>query len=817
MKIIKIMISVLLAALFVSLAPAQVFADSQVEYIAEVKIGMDKDASDAAAALEGYTILKDGDGNYADLNNNAGGGFGSKGDKVVYLGYKTTTDRSEAITDLAVMNMKGGYSVEDYEVLMETQMKSQIIPFVDTFLAVIREYRENVASDNPENKTRADYVRSLLNKLTDDDCGGAGLGDLLLNETKYEMGDEAYNALSDDEKKNHADILTIVAQANGQATILLENLLVKASDPGEDTWIDRFAGITYDDLVESVGMLPSEAEAELSKAYYDDAMKLLGSWDALYTDLCEKEESLARVEEGPAVDYAQMEEKYKDYDLETAEASEVGEAITDVLETDAAKIEQAKDFGTVAIFDYLQCIDYGDGTLLDFFMRDEDEVADDITSLYPLIASLSDGQRAGLSLISLRELILMTQCDESLLDETGFDEQESVSIYEGVNRDIYQKGAVALTSDALRQKADVLAEQTFSGMSFLTGLMIGVSALSVAGFIASAVYTVRQHIHNAAMEALAGRIADLENAVVQSQRRLDGIQKTIAQLSYRSNGGFDLNAYLNLKNAYSGAQPAEVSPQLKQALADEAFEKAAINANRENISTLQEQMANSGNNNAQALVSNKLMIGMGIAAVVITGITLWLSYRDLVNHYKVTFTPIPFYMIDEKDLVAYDENGDKIVLKNQSAYYAAVTCNRTDKDEMFDELGVCADLNGDVGKQWLALYAVKNETEKPILATSLKVVTDSDELPAGYETGIHMFGSESAFNLNNSLYVWNSGADSVFVYFQRDSASSSTAAGTAFTNGVAAVTGVGGLALGAAAAVLIMKLTGRKKKSTAAA
>ena len=219
-------IAVILAVLVMAIMPAQVFADSLPEYISEVKvyIGDYKDAE-----KEGFKILNGDNGNPIDLNQGAGGGLGSKGDKAVYLGYKTTTKASEAITDLALMNMKGGYSVAEYEALMETQMKSQIIPFVDSFLVTINEYRENYKNGTDENKQKAEYVYEALNKFIDDDTG-KGLGDLLLNETKYEMGDKAYNALSDEQKKEHADILTIIAQSNGKATLMMENLLVRAAD-----------------------------------------------------------------------------------------------------------------------------------------------------------------------------------------------------------------------------------------------------------------------------------------------------------------------------------------------------------------------------------------------------------------------------------------------------------------------------------------------------------------------------------------------------------------------------------------------------------
>ncbi len=146
-KITVIFTALLLALVIAGALPAYVFADSIPEYISEVKIGMGKKPEEAKSALDGFKILSDEKGNPVDLNQDAGGGLGSKGEKIVYLGYKTTTDPSEAITDLALMNMKGKYSVEEYDALMEYQMKSQIIPLVDNFLAAIDEYRANLESE----------------------------------------------------------------------------------------------------------------------------------------------------------------------------------------------------------------------------------------------------------------------------------------------------------------------------------------------------------------------------------------------------------------------------------------------------------------------------------------------------------------------------------------------------------------------------------------------------------------------------------------------------------------------------------------------
>ena len=122
-------------------------------------------------------------------------------------------------------------------------------------------------------------------------------------------------------------------------------------------------------------------------------------------------------------------------------------------------------------------------------------------------------------------------------------------------------------------------------------------------------------------------------------------------------------------------------------------------------------------------------------------------------------------------------------------------------------------MNGDVGKQWLALYAQKSEVAAPILASSLLVKVKDTNIPAGYKTGIHLFGSGSAANLNNELYDWNSGAPSIMIYFKTAEAAKPGAAGSNFTAGGLAVAGVAGLGIGAVVTALASKVVSKKKKT----
>ena len=783
-KALTSFIAVLLAVIMAVMNPAKALASNTAEtvYLSEIRVGMGKSSSEAENALEGYTIITDDKGNKVDFNSNAGGGLGSKGEKVVYIGFKTTTNRKDAITDIALMNMKGSYSIDDYDTLMKDYINDQIIPFVDGFYAAIKEYRENYNSSFPANKARADYVHDLLNKITDDDCGGAALGDLLLNKTKYEMFDEDYNALSDEEKKQHLDIVTLFAQANGRAVLIIENLLTRAADTNKNTWIDRFTEKTYEDLLEDTGLSLSTAKKELDKLYYDDSMKILDMWDVLREQLLGADQDQEYLDNMEAQDNSEVEEKIRAAENNCTEKT-LSDAYAAAVENANETLEIYDKLCNVAARDFLSAVEYGDGTLYDFFTQTAEDVESDITVLYPLTKALSNGQKAGLEFVSLRELVLIGGTDEKGYKNQAADSFAGGSVYEGVDRGIYQKGGVGMTTDA-RRSGKSPAEDDSSGSLFhwYTYAMMGLAGAAAIGCITT--FVVNRIVNVSKINFWT----DYMNRVFTS-------------------GTVDNDFYMmGLENIWLKNQN-ELNIAKSEWVANAAAEDKALTESA--ISYFQ----------GRSSMCKWLGTGLGIAMIIITAITVYLSYRDMVNHYKVEFTPIPRYMVDEKDITAFNEYGEKILIRNQAAYYKAALCNRKSSDEYYNIVGDVADLNGDVGKQWLAIYYAKNEAEMPVLANSLKVVTGNSQIPANYSKGVHMFGVGATENINNTLYVWNSSARSIYLYYQLDTKSASLA-GSGFSAGTVALSGGAGLAVGALASGLFLRASGknrRKEEETEAA
>ena len=92
-----------------ALAQEDSLAAKEEVYLKSVKLeeGSKEDAK-AALAADGYIFL--------DQNLNEG-----TGQKGVWLGYQTTTDPTQAIYDMKLMNMKGGFTLTSMKEALATQ------------------------------------------------------------------------------------------------------------------------------------------------------------------------------------------------------------------------------------------------------------------------------------------------------------------------------------------------------------------------------------------------------------------------------------------------------------------------------------------------------------------------------------------------------------------------------------------------------------------------------------------------------------------------------------------------------------------------
>ena len=860
-KIPKVILTLLLVIALALTASAQVVgaADGGKRYISEVKLGCGATAEEASKQLlsEGYTILSSGD-SYVDLNQGGSSknSLMRKGEAVVYLGYKTTDNADEAITDLATMNMKGGYSFADYQKLIEEHKEQVIKPFIEKFMGTVKEYRENYNGDNADNKAKATVIHDLLNKITDDDTG-MGMGDFFLAETKGELG-EAYEKLSDSEKKQHGDLTTILMQGQGSIVMLMEQLLSTAADTADDTWLDRFLALGEDGLSKQYtdgGMTPSDAEKEMASQYGDIAKAIADKWEYLRSvliDISNSAEGQAilnadeeagedtgeivdpeeRTEEDIKAEYDEPLEGELDEQTESkldkvgefSTVEEAFESAVTVMESTTEVIEGVSEANDNLLFLSLFSTSYGEGSLLDFFLQPASEVSgDNLSKLYPIAAALSEGQKSGLDFLSLEQLLRIGITDNAVYESVGAQVDEmlgdlsAVSVFEGVNRELFSDG-VALTSEALRKNpnnASIFNEDTL-GISVVLNSVLAAGAIvtgvAFAVTLRSALKGIERTVTQFQKIEVTARTVETCHRVAGQLEEIKKLCSSMDDLKFQITRATDSGIVI-IKAQTKGQIVLEGVPkfgfpiQQTDSIDDVILKLKTAKESSQTKVTYVTETATAWGKYALAGV-------FFVAMAALTAFTIYNTYQEMSAYYNQEMTKIPKYIVDEVDITTVDEEGNKTFVRNDTAYYEVALCNRTAASADYPAMKDYGDLNGDVAKQWLALYFLRGGSE-PILVDSLTVVKGKTDLPEGYEKGIHMIGEKSAVNMTDSKYTYNDEMNGIYVYYKTDASAAKAETASVFGTGIAVAIGAGCLVLGLVLGALIASRM-KKKKETAA-
>ena len=725
-KILKSTISVVLAFVmcFVTCTAAFAATSNKNSYIKEVFLSYGKTDSEAKS------YLKDNDYEVLDYNLNEGADDTLSTKRAVYLGYKTTSNADEAITDMKLMNMKGGYSVQDYQMLLEEQ-KTNIKSFINNFIVAVNEYRNNY-NDGQE---RAVAAYDMLNTLYEDDTKQY-MGDLLLNKIKEEYPDKEWNALSSDEQSKIADMTTILMQGNADAILLIEQIISTATDDGDNLWAERYSdAMTYEEMVENLmdteNLTMNDAVKQLSAEYDKDAKIIASKFDEYKTFL----------------------ENYTNADVKFTNTEEEIETYRDSLDD----TELANWFAAGTQYETLSTMVNDDVSLLDLITSDEYDIEnDDRTMLYPLVSVLTKGQRVCLDFLTMYQIVSLglngDEATKSVMENTDIFSSEDLktSVYEGVDRTIFS-GNVALTNEALRLQASSgknaiqSAEDSISTTTLILYCVFGVSVLATAASFATYSY--------------------LEYSMAKFQY--------FKYVLYPKDKIDDLYSHMNYIATFKGTT-----------------DKSYIAAHNELVK-IDKVSRSAWKTNKFATKWNEYFYYAGIVmtcvSIAIMIVSLYSTYCDLKEYYNVDFTPIPTHMVDQST----DENGEKVY-----TYYNPVKCNRiennmvTDNNKLLEDYG---DLNGDVGKQWIALYTTTDKSAGDPITTDFVVQYNDSNIPNN-TIALSMFGESVAQNLTNkkSGYTYSDGKNGIYLFYGTDT---NAFAGSVFSNG-------GYIALGVAAALV---------------
>ena len=125
-----------------------------------------------------------------------------------------------------------------------------------------------------------------------------------------------------------------------------------------------------------------------------------------------------------------------------------------------------------------------------------------------------------------------------------------------------------------------------------------------------------------------------------------------------------------------------------------------------------------------------------------------------------------------------------------------------------------ADLNADMGQEWIALYTVKSESKgDPVLADSLKLQYGDSKTPKGCTQALHLFTYTNAVDLGDTAWAFNNDKKGVYFFWDVDQGAFAKETASTFSVGTLALAGIGGLILGIAGATAVLLPRRRKEKA----
>lgn len=447
----KIISLILVIATLVTTLPLTIFAETvEVEknkdlYVKSIKLAQAKTKNEAKAILEeeGYIFL---DGNLNEGTDQDG----------VWIGYTTTDDPNEAIYDMKVMNMKGGFTLTS----VEEALKNQETAFAQMAVDLSYLVEEFVAA--------------------------------------YEEGDvsavKAYNSLN------------FFRVVDGETELVEENGLGYQFVHGNMSLseLTEMIMLCDSDIVDSVVKLLTTG-IQLGNANWMEALSKKGPYDAdtVYgedeAEIKRRAEQLLIVLQFYAQAYNAMDASGlipDDFDengdpvyQKTGEGENLPAEQADIKKLDESRYKLYK-----VVFDELAKYKYGNNgdTLKDFFLSLASE--GNAKKLYPLVTVLTNGEFAALSygcFIELANGVTATSADFDNYDEVYAEitkDVKSVYIYHNVDKALINDDSVIAFTDAASRHMATTGElefyenETDAENAWETGMQVakGVAALGTA-------------------------------------------------------------------------------------------------------------------------------------------------------------------------------------------------------------------------------------------------------------------------------------------------------------------------------------------------
>ena len=700
-KIFKCLISIILVLSLMLSTMTAISAASEIEeeYLSDMRLVYADTYEEAKlvltdSKLEGYKIL----------NNNLNANSGKKG---VWLAYKTTTDVNDAITDVAVIQMGGGYRVGNYQEMIKNS-REEYEAMGQTYLDAIDYFAE--AYDAGNFLAEAAY-RQLNFYAGLDKYKETKLGDLFI-----------------DGVLKKTDLATLFFEGNVKVTNNIRSLLAMGVSYNAD-------GKHYlEKVADSAKKMNADPTVFTNKNYKELAAIIATSipvFKNMLVELSAYEDELNYEDDV----VTELEIKYAEY------------------KSVADRMRNVSYLGGKTLYEF--CLEYDSST--------------DHSNIYPLVDALNDGQKAMTNVLHYYDVVRYSMSDspEELIDSKISELEKkytasSVDVFLGVDRTIYT-GSFALTSKAFRADA-------YTGSSSLADALFGRGALTAtilelsAGALGVGLWSwaiVRSIKGTGSVEKAAYAAARCSDETVRLGREAaEALMEN--DVNYLNNLN-EVRAYL-FKMRPEGSLPAELADDAWNSM-NFADKLETLMGQTEHIArstTNLELLRDIGNQYHEeyskaydnvlkdackvAARNAKIFTGVlylaGAASLTYSAVSL---YKQIHDHYHPKYDEIPMAMVDLVKTV----DGDRYI-----KYDVVLDMNL--KDGAYH----AADLNAFEGERWNAVYYTKSsEAGKPLLA-DFEISNSDYNADEGY-IPVHRFGEVVCYDLNK--YNFSSKSDAIFM------------------------------------------------------
>ena len=759
-NITKRIVSMMLTVCLLFLASVPVFAAEDEEYLSDLRLIYAEDYEEAEgiltdSELEGYKLFN------ANLNE----GTGKTG---VWLAYKTTTDIEDAITDISVMQMNGGYNEGNYQAMIQKSYQ-EYLEFGENYLTAIEYFNKGIDAGHYLSEI-AHRQLNFYNVVTE------GIDDVPDFEGER-LGDIFYDGIGAN------DLATMFMEGNVYALNNIRSLIAMGVSYNED-------GKTYLENVADEAEKYNADKTIYDNEDYNDIAAMIASTIVVFRDMFKELEA-------KEVDINWNDDEISDLEFEYMETKLMEEMLSEV--------------------------DYLGGKTLYQFCLDYVLNQDDYSDLYPLVAALNDGQVAMTRVAHYYDVVRysMTLSKSEEIEAELADMEEKYSetpfnVYTGVDRSIYH-GTFALTSEAYR--ADAFTESGLSASLF--GGRNGTinKAMKIVGYVGAGIVGAGLALHGYTKFSTS-RALNAYNSIYTSKINEFGFESIGYVQGYREpfdnvgdavNQMFDNALLRSNKNAddYAGYTLQQKLEYLEDYFLEnegapyadvysivETKQSNFIGKNTElDAACKKMESAHSFASSSMNFVYGMYIVG-GLMAL---SSAIKLGY-EIYNYYHPTYDDIPTAMVDLIDT----KDGDRYI-KYDVVY---------EIEPQTDGSLIAADLNAFQANRWNALYFTKSyEAGKPLLADEF-VISNNNNVPAEKYAPVHRFGEVVSYNLNK--YNFNDDHTIYLSVKQSDNQKSAVAdvpelVGSVFSAGYYFLAGGVGVALGVGGTIGTMEIIKRKK------